>query len=1019
MRPAVLGGLACLLAIRGQSLVTNLSTRPKGTLLYAAAVVLVLLAWKGTYRNRGFSSLARSTRAMGSRPLSRRQHAIVLLAIGVNVLAVLELRRMNYDSVAAGAAWVLSLLLLGFAMRTPPEPPGAGEPSPIGRESLSSRVELGLLTLILLLALALRVYRLGDWTGGMHGDEGQVGLDAMEILRHPQISPFRTGWFGQPNFYYWGVAAGMKVFGTGLAGLRAFSVIAGTLLPLCLYPLVRRLFGIRTAVFATFLLAISGPAIHFSRQEFSNITTPLFLVAGFLSFMKGLESHRPLHFVLAGYAHLACLYFYLGGRLTPLIALAFFLYLAVLAPLAGLPRACREVRRSSPGLPARDIVVAALCRRFRDKRPLWLGIGSYAAAALCMASPWLSYYGDHRLEWDSRVKEKLIFNQAQEMGEAHHAGHEPLSLSLPGKQVTGTAWKWTLWKDGFWPRVLWGQFKATLSVLTWNYDRSGVYTTGEPATKPLEAVLVVLGIAWALWRWQDARMAMLSVWFWLTILVGGTLTIDAPYLARLVGILPVLAVFSAIILDKLALEMQRLWRRTARGAERVEDARFVLRLAAGLVLAFLARRNVVDYFGRYLDGRPFPGGVGFATFVRDSDARSARRGRPAPKYYALGAHQVYWSYSVNRFLNPDSVGVDLANASDGLPLLDNQGRDAVFLVWEQNRQYLPILRLYYPDGEERPYRYGRPGEQVELFRYYTVRRESIDAGRSVSARYDPARGVKIERAEIGAGSITLPPEGLAYPARARWSGQLVTPAFGEYRFRLEGGASASLSLDGTTFLKSDGSSAETAVVLSRGVHSFVLDGILSRQDARVVLTWSAGGSRFAPVSRRFFWAGPGRSLLGTVRWIEGGDGNGRELIEYRTDGFLGFRAAQTTLGIGHPVAAAWRGILRVPAAGTYSFDTFSNGPSSIFLDGRPVLDNRLGDGVPRRLGAAVELAAGEHAVDIRYQWNSGFGHLEVYWTYPGADRSLLGPLALSTKGGAWHHGEVREARTLTPDLINE
>jgi hypothetical protein len=634
-----------------------------------------------------------------------------------------------------------------------------------------------------------------------------------------------------------------------------------------------------------------------------------------------------------------------------------------------------------------------------------------------MASPWISYYGDHRLEWDSRVREKLIFNQAREMGEAHHAGHEPLSLSLPGKQVPGVARKWTLWKDGFWPRVLWGQLRATLSVLTWNYDRSGVYTTGEPATKPLEAVLVVFGIAWALWRWRDARMAMLSLWFWLTILVGGTLTIDAPYLARLVGILPLLAVFSAIVLDKLALEMERLWRRSARGTERAEDARLVLNLAAVLVLALLARRNLADYFPRYLDERPFPGGVGFATFVRDSDARSAGQGRPAPKYYALGAHAVYWSFSVNRFLNPRSIGVDVENASDVLPLLDNQDRDAVFLVWAGNRQYLPILRQYYPDGKEAGYWYGRPSEPVELFRYYTVRRESIDAGRSVSARYDPARGPKIERAETGAGSIKPPPEGLAYPARVRWSGQLVAPAFGEYRFRLEGGASASLSLDGTTFVKSDGSSAETAVVLSRGIHSFALDGVLSRRDTRVVLTWSAGGSSFVPVSRRFFWAGPGRSLLGAVRWTEGEAGNGRELIGYRTDGFVGFRAAQTTLGFGHPVEAAWQGILRVPAAGTYSFDTFSNGPSSIFLDGRSVLDNRLGNGVPQRLAATVDLAAGEHALEIHYRWNSGFGHLEVYWTSPGAARSLLGPPALSAKGGAWRHGEVPQARALKPDLI--
>ena len=71
------------------------------------------------------------------------------------------------------------------------------------------------------------------------------------------------------------------------------------------------------------------------------------------------------------------------------------------------------------------------------------------------------------------------------------------------------------------PRVLWDQLTTTLSILTYRCDASSVYTfTGEPVAKPIEAALIILGIAWALWRWRDTRMAILSLWFWSAIIVG-------------------------------------------------------------------------------------------------------------------------------------------------------------------------------------------------------------------------------------------------------------------------------------------------------------------------------------------------------------------------------------------------------------------------------------------------------------------------------------------------------------------
>ena len=67
-------------------------------------------------------------------------------------------------------------------------------------------------------------------------------------------------------------------------------------------------------------------------------------------------------------------------------------------------------------------------------------------------------------------------------------------------------------------------------------DTSGFYPfNGLPAVKPIELVLLLLGLAWALWRWRDTRMAVLSMWFWSGLIAGGVLTLEAPYFARMSG----------------------------------------------------------------------------------------------------------------------------------------------------------------------------------------------------------------------------------------------------------------------------------------------------------------------------------------------------------------------------------------------------------------------------------------------------------------------------------------------------
>jgi len=1055
----VLGGLACGLAFHGQTLVQNEVTRPQGTRWYAAGILLLILAWRGTYRNKNLlsdfhvKSIAKASKGARESPSESRQawrfkalsYLIVFLALLLNLFSVVYLRRNFYDSVSAGLGWLASLALLAGAFAGDQWRNGTGLRTS-GAEveertdlRLPRTLEISIFVAIFALALGLRLYRLGDWTSGMHGDEGEVGMDAMRILEGHPSPPFRTGWFGQPNFYYWGVAIGMKLFGTGLAGLRMFSALAGALMILPFYPLVRQLFGVRTAILASLFLAISDVAIHFSRQEFSNITTPLLLVTGFFLFFRGLSNRRPILFALAGYAHASCLYFYLGGRLTPIVAAAFIGYLMVLTPVAGLPHRYRSLRLGYPRPGRADAVVAAIRRELREVRPYVPCVLAYVIASVAFATPWIAYYRDHRPQWDSRAQEKLVFNHPDRMAAGYAAGHDPLYLGVqvprPGDTLPlpiafeRSRLSITLSRDGFWPRVLWGQLKRTLSILTYHFDASGVYSfTQEPVTKPIEATLVVLGIAWALWRWRDTRMALLSLWFWPTVLVGGVLTIDAPYMARLVGIIPILALFAAVVLDKLATELVRVCGEAGRSPWGPRTGQTVSSVALLSLAAFLTWQNATDYYVRYLGQRPFAETTGQAYFVRELNAAVQQEGRRAPKYYDLGAHFIYWGHGVNRFLNYGTSGQDAPNISATLPILDNENHDAVFIVWSVAQQYLPLIRAYYPGGQEGRFLYGPSGNETHLFTYYRVKREQIEARRTLEASYVPARGAPIVRREGSFGLSSPVPTGLVYPVRARWKGSVVVPAFGRYRIRLESSGPASLTIDEAPVLASRGGTPrETDVVLAEGVHDTFLAGTLPRSDSKVLVQWSTGNSEPAPVPKRFLWSGPGRSLLGEVRPFAGKGqekvgqslcgANASTVIQRRLDGFLGFRDAPGALGSPGPLMACWKGDLRAVRRGQYQFDVFSNGGSTIFVDGKLVVDNRHGDGPPRDERGQVELSPGTHRLELQYFWARGQGYLEVYWTPPGGERAMIGPGELSVKGGLWRPGEVAEPARPAPPLI--
>ncbi len=1054
-RGLILGAAAVATALHAQQLISVDSDVRGAIRWYVAAILLMLVAWWGTYRPKQFRMLpfgrgaAATPAAAEGAPGTKRpgwmaRHPRITLtarcvlafaALGLGVYSTLQLRR-DYNSPIGGIGWALSLILLVVAF--------IGDRPPRGRDAdaraqdvedrtawhLPIRWEVLIVLGIFVLALALRVYHVDDWTFGMHGDEGEAGMDALAIYQGHLVSPFLSGWFGQLNFYYWGIALLMHVFGTGLGGVRAFALIVGTITVVPFYLLVRDWFGTRTAIIAAVLLAVSDVDIAFSREELSTITTPLFLVVGFLCLFRGMRTRRPLYFVLAGYAFMLNPYFYFGGRIAPILLGGALAFLFVAAPVLRLPGDYRALRRRMPDLARLRAVGEALRTEIRGLLFYGRHLVVLAIACVICAGPWFVYSTDHAAEWNSRPLEKLVFNNAGRMAQQYGATHDPLYVGLRMPQPSDvypflpvvfehTSLSVQVARDGFWPRVLWGQLTTTLSILTYRGDASSFYTFAEaPAAKPIEAALIILGLAWAVWRWRDSRMAMLLIWFWGIVLSGGVLTIDAPYMPRILGIVPAIALFAALPLSKLSAEFiyaVSLFGRRIRLA-RMGQAFTAVALIA--LLAGLGVQNYNDYYNHYVLNHPFQEVTGQAEFVREMNAKAASAGDPQPRFYDLGMHMIYWGHGVNRFLNAGTDGSDMINPANELPVLDDQNRDVYFMVWSLNQQYLDVLRAYYPQGTVEPFNFGPPGHQTPLFTAFHVSKAALAAQRVLRATYTPATGPAIMRDEPSLGTGNAPPSGLAYPLQATWSGGLVAPAFSTYRFQLTGTAAARLVVDGTPVLTGTGTTANASrtIVLARGVHDVTLTATLPTAETRVGVSWAVSGAAIAPVRATYLWSGPGKSFLGEVRRLSGDpfgplppdkpNSATPTVIMRRIDGFLGFRHAPDALSNGAPLLAAWTGTVTTTQAGIYQFDAYANGGMTLAVDGQLVLDARQTNGAPANVHGQIALAPGAHQIEVRYVWRGGTGYLEVYWTPPGGARTMLGTQAMHTPGGAWAVGSV-------------
>lgn len=201
------------------------------------------------------------------------------------------------------------------------------------------RLKTLLLLLILLLAFALRFYRLPDYPA-FNADEAAIGYNAYSLLEtgkdeHGNSWPIHFQSFNdyKPGLYVYIVLPFIKLLGLNEWAVRIPGALFGVATVLVMYFLANELFGRKklaadtdyVALSASLLLAVNPWHIHFSRGGWEVNVATFFITFGVLLFLKGTEKHK--FYLFSFLSFILALYTYHSARIiVPLIGTGLLLF---------------------------------------------------------------------------------------------------------------------------------------------------------------------------------------------------------------------------------------------------------------------------------------------------------------------------------------------------------------------------------------------------------------------------------------------------------------------------------------------------------------------------------------------------------------------------------------------------------------------------------------------------------------------------------------------------------------------
>jgi hypothetical protein len=475
-------------------------------------------------------------------------------------------------------------------------------------------------------ALLVRGYALGEIPINLAGDEGTWGLNGLDMLEGRLANPFATRWFDFPSmsFLPWGLAA--KLLGGTVAALRLPSVLVGAATVPALFALVYELWDERRAWLAAAFLTFGHYHMHYSRLAINNIADGLFFCLFFWLLLRAVRTETRSLFVLAGGVLGFSWYGYTGARLI-LVVMAIYL-----------------------GWQSLDD--RGLLRRH------WRDLFVMIAAAAVVAAPLLLYYLANPYTFDSRFNQVSIFASGWLEMEQIITGRSALSLML--QQV---------WKS--------------VSAFHYTVDPTYWYRPGIPLLDFVSGVLILPGVAWAVYRWRERGSKLALLWFGLAVTFGWIITENPPSSQRLVIAGPVLAILVGTGCNWMLQFGERV----------LGGPRSRWSLVAAATVGVVALVNLEFYFIEYTPSRIFGNPTAEVSDVLVDHLRE--RGEVPPVHFD-GAPFLFWDFGAIRYRTLDIEGMDIYPEQGFVEIDLTDG--ALIAIESHKIADLPIVQEWYPGG---------------------------------------------------------------------------------------------------------------------------------------------------------------------------------------------------------------------------------------------------------------------------------------------------------------------------------
>ncbi|MDY7041020.1 MAG: PA14 domain-containing protein [Chloroflexota bacterium] len=767
-----------------------------------------------------------------------------------------------------------------------------------------------LLLLILLLASFFRLYLFDSVPFGTWYDEADGGLYALRMLQNPQYRPVFVPPMNRPAFLVYLFALAMRLFGASTLALRAVPVAFGLGGVLAAYLFGREFEDERLGLLLAFFVAVSRWHVNFSRIAMTGIDTPFFVLLTLYFLLKGRRTGRAWDFAWSGLALGLGQWFYTANRFLAIVVALFVMMQAV--------------------------AVRGYLRRN------WANLLLLALAVLLIVAPLAQYAVRHPEVFWERPRRLSIFR-------------DPTVTDPRAALIEST--------------------KRHVLMFNFRGDRNGRHNLpGAPMLDPISAALLVLGLAYSLWRWRAPRYLILPVW-WAVMLCAGifALFFESPQGLRGIGTLPAVYLMACLPLHAIIREFERVFpRRTA-----------LFPAAIGLLLAVVGWQNFDFYFNK--QARHFAVWSAFSTpetlvahqIVRWQDAYDLRfspvlTGHPTVRFLAPGLHEMV-------HFDPATV----------FPLRKpGAGKEGIVLfVDPDSRAVHQQIMRYYPDAvveEFLPPEYGSP-----VLYTYRLSRETIAGVQGLEGRYfvDEGRGDSSSRPVLikiegpldfdWTGDAPVP-----LPFHVHWTGVLLAPDYGHYTLALDAPGPAEVLLDGVPLLQGEGLLSRD-VILAQGCHDIEIRCKVT-VGGPLRLRWQFADSdelTVIPADALFRMPISANGLLG--RFYPNSNWKG-PLAVTRVDGQIAYYFH--FLPMSRPYTVEWSGQLEVPESGRYTLAIESLSASWLYLDGELLVENTVPN---REVSRAVELDAGRHDLVLRFLDNGDRSHIYLYWTPPWGFREFI------------------------------